>query len=61
MNNSINYGNFIALFIKNSDDEFFDITANTGNYTPNGNKPHLDKKQEQEQEHITGVEQWLGE
>jgi len=59
MNNSINYGNFIALLIKNNEDEFFDIATTSDNYTPKGNKAHLDKKKEPE--HITGVDRCFGE
>jgi len=59
MNNSINYGNFITLLIKNNEDEFFDIATNSDNYTPKGNKPHIDTKHEPEQ--AIGVDRWIGE
>jgi len=59
MNNTVNYGNFTALLIKNNEDEFFDRATNSDNYTPKGNKPHLAKKKEPE--HITDVDRWFGE
>lgn len=59
MNNSVNYGNFTALFINNNDDEFFEKASNSDNNMPEGNKPHLDKKKKPE--HITGVDRWFGE
>ena len=59
MNNSVNYANFIALLMKNNENEFYDVTTNSDNYTPKENKLHHDKKQQPK--HITSVEQWLGE
>lgn len=59
MNNSINYGNFLSLFIKNNDSETCSFTSNPINHIANGEKMHMDRKQNQEL--ITGLQKWLNE
>ena len=44
MNNSINYGNFIALLLKNNDDGNFEHSIHLDKCISKRNKPILGKK-----------------